>query len=82
MRIDAMNPAAPTNSQHKAHRLRGGGAGRVCILFCTPHSFPPLPQRPSTPLIPHCCASPSCCRRFALTHPFHHHPVVLNQTER
>ncbi|KAN0135346.1 hypothetical protein V8E53_006911 [Lactarius tabidus] len=34
VQMDAMNPATPVNSQqqHKAHRLRGGGAGRDCFI--------------------------------------------------
>lgn len=36
-KLDALNPAAPVNSQqsehqHKARRIRGGGAGRVRLL--------------------------------------------------
>ncbi|KAI0249031.1 hypothetical protein BJV78DRAFT_727405 [Lactifluus subvellereus] len=35
IQMDAVNPAAPVNSQqqqHKTHRLRGGGAARDCFL--------------------------------------------------
>ncbi|KAI0064113.1 hypothetical protein BV25DRAFT_1782508, partial [Artomyces pyxidatus] len=40
VQMSVMNPAAPVNSQqqahqeheHKAHRIRGGGAGRDCFL--------------------------------------------------
>ncbi|KAH9054649.1 hypothetical protein EDB87DRAFT_97488 [Lactarius vividus] len=36
VQMNALNPAAPVNSQqqheHKARRLRGGGAGRDCFI--------------------------------------------------
>ncbi|KAI9443550.1 hypothetical protein H4582DRAFT_1925613, partial [Lactarius indigo] len=39
IQMDALNPAAPVNNkqqhhehQHKARRLRGGGAGRDCFI--------------------------------------------------
>ncbi|KAH9964759.1 hypothetical protein BJV74DRAFT_870274 [Russula compacta] len=37
IQMDALNPAAPVNSQqsehqHKARRIRGGGAGRDCFI--------------------------------------------------
>ncbi|KAI0269990.1 hypothetical protein BC834DRAFT_581893 [Gloeopeniophorella convolvens] len=39
IQMNAMNPTAPVNTQqqhvehqHKAHRVRGGGAGRDCFL--------------------------------------------------
>ncbi|KAH9959804.1 hypothetical protein BC827DRAFT_1211658 [Russula dissimulans] len=37
IQMDALNPATPANSQqaehqHKARRIRGGGAGRDCFI--------------------------------------------------